>query len=120
MNEEWIIPEFVRARYNSGPGEEEMLGDQKKVFGPSVILGRGYNNLCLGSPEQRERRKGKKNKKKYTKEEKVHTLFKGRELCNESLRTKTQDSTSWSRRLEVSYYVYRTIVSSMGLTVVRE
>jgi hypothetical protein len=74
---------IVRAPCNSGPGEEEMLGDQKKVFGPSVVLGRGYNNLCLGSPEQRERRKGKKkNNKKYIKEEKVHTLFKRRKLCN--------------------------------------
>jgi hypothetical protein len=80
-----------------------MLGDQKKVFGPSVVLGRGCKNLCLDS-QRRERRKRKKiknknknkhkKKKKILKKEKVLTLFKRRKLCNDPLRTNQQDTTS--------------------------
>jgi hypothetical protein len=107
MSEEWIVREFVRTRYTSGPGEEEMFRNQKKVFGPSVVLGRGCKNLCRDS-QRRERRKRKKiknknknkhkkknkKKKKILKKEKVHILFKRRKLCNDPLRTNQQDTTS--------------------------
>jgi hypothetical protein len=58
VSKEFIIAEFVRTQYNSGSGEEEMLGDIK-MFGPSVVLGRGCEYLCLESPEEREREKKK-------------------------------------------------------------
>jgi hypothetical protein len=65
LSEEWIVPEFVRARCNSGPGEEEMLGDQKKVFGPLVVLRRRCKNLCLGSPEEREKKEEEEQEEIY-------------------------------------------------------
>jgi hypothetical protein len=92
MYEEQIITEFVRTRYNSGPGEEEMLGDTTKMFGPSVVLGRGCENLCLESPEEREK-KIKRIKTMTTTniygQKMVQTLLMTGKLCDQPLR-KTQ------------------------------
>lgn len=54
-----------------------MLGDEKKEVGPSVVLGRGCKDLCLDSPEERERRKRRKHKNnmEYINEEKCQYII---------------------------------------------